>query len=262
MRKSSGSGSGGIVTNSNDHKQTHNPAWSGSQTRTAFPHRKSTSGSHHRSLPLIDEFLLYCCHVSAGLKKKMLADIFKFSLSTVSHIIIMWANYLYLILGSLPIWMSRQEVNSTMPEKLRQFCPEMRVIIGCTDTRCQNPSSLMLQSEVFSSYLNTTTFKELICVAPCGEFTLVSNLLTGSISDQVLTKQSGILDLLEPGDACMSDKVFTIKNMLAERGAKLIMPPFKTAAQFSKEDAKRTQAIARLQIVVERAIRRVKEFHI
>ncbi len=183
----------------------------------------------------------------------MLADIFKFSLSTVSHIIIMWANYLYLILGSLPIWMSRQEVNSTMPEKLRQFCPEMRVIIGCTDIRCQNPSSLMLQSEVF---------KELICVVPCGEFTLVSNLLTGSISDQVLTKQSGILDLLEPGDACMSDKVFTIKSMLAERGAKLIMPPFKTAAQFSKEDAKRTQAIARLQIIVERAIRRVKEFHI
>ncbi len=218
--------------------------------------------SHPRSLPLIDEFFLYCCRVSAGLKEKMLADIFKVSLSTVSRIIITWANYLYLILGSLPIWMSRQDVNSTMPEKFRQFCPEVRVIIDCTEIRCQNPSSLTLQSEVFSSYKNSTTFKGLIGVAPCGAVTFVSSLFTGSISDQELTKLSGILDLLEPGDACMADKGFTIKSMLAERGAKLIMPPFKTAAQFSKEDAERTQAIARLRIIVERAIRRVKEFHI
>ncbi len=192
----------------------------------------------------------------------MLADIFKVSLSTVSRIIITWANYLYLILGSLLIWMSRQDVNSTTPEKFRQFCPEVRVIIDCTEIRCQNPSSLTLQSEVFSSYKNSTTFKGLIGVAPCGAVTFVSNLFTGSISDQELTKLSGILDLLEPGDACMADKGFTIKSMLAERGAKLIMPPFKTAAQFSKEDAERTQAIARLRILVERAIRRVKEFHI
>ncbi|RXN15772.1 zinc finger protein 502-like isoform X2 [Labeo rohita] len=220
------------------------------------------SQSYHRSLPLIDEFFLYCCRVSAGLQEKVLADIFKISLSTVSRTIITWANYLSLILGSLPIWMSRQEVNSTMPEKFRQFCPEVRVIIDCTEIRCQNPSSLTLQSEVFSSYKNTTTFKGLIGVAPCGPVTFVSSLFTGSISDQELTKQSGILDLLEPGDAWMADKGFTIKSMLAERGAKLIIPPFKTAAQFSKEDAERTQAIACLQIIVERAIRRVKEFHI
>ncbi|KAL1250500.1 hypothetical protein QQF64_018296 [Cirrhinus molitorella] len=218
--------------------------------------------SSYCSLPLIDEFFLYCCRVSAGLKEKLLADIFKISLSTVSRIITTWANYLYLILGSLPIWMSRQKVNSTMPEKFRQFCPEVRVIIDCTEIRCQNPSSLTLQSEVFSSYKNTTTFKGLIGIAPCGAVTFVSSLFTGSISDQELTKKSGILDLLEPGDACMADKGFTIASMLAERGARLIIPPFKTAAQFSKEDAEKTQAIARLRILVERAIRRVKEFHI
>jgi len=157
---------------------------------------------------------------------------------SVSRIIITWASYLYLVLGSLPIWMSREQVKATMPEKFRQFCPEVRVIIDYTEIRCQNPSSLTLQSEVFSSYKNTTTFKGLIGIAPCGAVTFVSSLYTGSISDQELTKQSGILDLLEPGDACMADKGFTIEKMLAERGAKLIIPPFKTAAQFSKENAR------------------------
>ncbi|XP_051951555.1 uncharacterized protein LOC127621840 [Xyrauchen texanus] len=146
------------------------------------------SHSHHRSLPLIDEFFLYCCRVAAGLKEKVLADIFKVSVSTVSRIIITWASYLYLVLGSLPIWMSREQVISTMPDKFRQFCPEVRVIIDCTEIRCQNPSSLTLQSEVFSSYKNTTTFKGLIGIAPCGAVTFVSSLYTGSISDQELTE--------------------------------------------------------------------------
>lgn len=92
--------------------------------------------------------------------------------------------------------------------------------------------------------------------------TFVSSLYTGSIPDQELTKQSGILDLLEPDDACMADKGFTIENMLAERGAKPIIPPFKTEAQFSKENAERTEAITHLRILDERAIRRVKEFDI
>lgn len=141
-------------------------------------------------------FFLYCCRVAAGLKEKVLADIFKVSVSTVSRIIITWASYLYLVLGSLPIWMSREQVNSTMPDKFRQFCPEVRVIIDCTEIRCQNPSSLTLQSEVFSSYKNTTTFKGLIGIAPCGAVTFVPSLYTGSISDQELTKQSGILEVM------------------------------------------------------------------
>ncbi|XP_062399775.1 uncharacterized protein LOC134089350 [Sardina pilchardus] len=170
--------------------------------------------------------------------------------------------YLYLLLGSLPIWMSKQQVRNTMPSKFVQYSPDVRVIIDCTEVRCQNPSSLTLQSEVFSSYKNTTTLKGLIGIAPCSAVTFVSSLFTGSISDRELTERSGLLDLMEPGDGCMADKGFTIEKLLADRGATLIMPPFKMTAQFTKEDALKTQAIARLRILVERAIRRVKEYRI
>ncbi|XP_056449931.1 uncharacterized protein LOC130385452 [Gadus chalcogrammus] len=52
-------------------------------------------------------------------------------------------------------------------------------------------------------------------------------LFTGSISDPELTERRGLLDLLEPGDGCMADKGFTIEKPLADRGATLIIPPFK-----------------------------------
>uniref|UniRef100_A0A0E9X1L7 Transposase Helix-turn-helix domain-containing protein n=1 Tax=Anguilla anguilla TaxID=7936 RepID=A0A0E9X1L7_ANGAN len=104
-----------------------------------------TSPSPVHRLQLIDEFFMYCCCVAAGLKEKVLADIFQVSVSTVCCIVITWANYLDLLLGSLPIWMSRQKVNSTMPLKFRQCSPEVRVIIEGTEVRCQSPSSLTLQ---------------------------------------------------------------------------------------------------------------------
>ncbi|XP_056441490.1 uncharacterized protein LOC130378925 [Gadus chalcogrammus] len=220
------------------------------------------SPSPTRRLQLFDEFFLFCCRIAAGLQEKVLADMFQVSVSTVSRVVITWANYLYLLLGSLPIWMSKQQVKNTMPRKFVQYSPDVRVIIDCTEVRCQNPSSLTLQSEVFSSYKNTTTFKALIGIAPCSAVTFVSSLFTGSISDRELTERCGLLDLLEPGDGCMADKGFTIEKLLADRGAKLIMPPFKMTAQFTEEDALKTQAIARLRILVERAIRRVKEYRI
>lgn len=161
---------------------------------------------------------------------------FQVSVSTVFRVVIMWANYLYLLLGSLPIWMSKQQVKNIMPSKFVQYSPDVRVIINCTEVRCQNPSSLTLQSEVFSSYKNTTTLKGLIGIAPCSAVIFVSSLFTGSISDRELTERSGLLDLLKPGDGCMADKGFTIEKLLADHGATLIIPPFKMTGRHGKNE--------------------------
>ncbi|XP_022540997.2 uncharacterized protein LOC111196133 [Astyanax mexicanus] len=218
--------------------------------------------SPHRKLGLIDECFLFLCRIAAGLKEQALASMFKVSLSTVSRIIITWTSYFYLVLGSLPTWMTRQQVQATMPKKIRQYCPEVRVLIDCTEVRCETATSLTLQSESFSNYKNHTTFKSLVGVAPCGVITFVSKLYTGSISDQELTRRSNFIRLLQPGDKVMADKGFQIEGMLAEVGATIIIPPFKRSVQFTKEDAEKTQAIACLRVLVERAIRRVKEYHI
>ena len=88
--------------------------------------------------------------------------------------------------------------------------------------------------------------------------TYVSPLYTGSISDKEITRKSGLLNLLEPGDEVMVDKGFTIDDFLSSVGASLVIPPFKRGAQLSKSDCDKTQAIARLRILVERVIRQVK----
>ena len=74
---------------------------------------------------------------------------------------------------------------------------------------------------------------------------------------------SGILDLLEPGDVVMADKGFEIGSMLMGKGVGLNLPPFlQSSRQFTAEQVQETKKIAKLRIHVERAIRRIKKFHI
>ena len=56
--------------------------------------------------------------------------------------------------------------------------------------------------------------------------TFVSKLCPGSISDQMLTKKSGLLDLLEKGNSVMADRGFNIQDDLTPLGVKVNIPPF------------------------------------
>ncbi|XP_068756179.1 uncharacterized protein [Montipora capricornis] len=148
-----------------------------------------------------------------------------------------------------------------MPADFKEKFPTTRVIIDCTEVRCEMPSSLLLNSELFSSYKNHVTLKGLVGIAPSGAITFISQLYTGSISDREIVTRSGFLSqAFENGDTVMADKGFTIEDILP-LGVKLNIPPFLGAnAQMSAEDVIRTQQIAGLRIHVERAINKIKNF--
>ena len=95
---------------------------------------------------------------------------------------------------------------------------------------------------------------------------LFSSLFEGSISDKVLVRQSGLLPLLQPGDQLMAYKGFVIQDLLNPLGCKVILPSvLSNKKQFSKSDLheskKKKKIHINLRVYVERAIRRVKEFH-
>ena len=220
-------------------------------------------GFSHLSLPLVDQFLMVLRYVRLGTFGKELADMHHTSESTVSRLVISWLNYLYFVLGSLPLWPSQLQVKEHMPSVFDEY-PNTRVILDCTEIWVQRPTSLMLNSEFYSHYKCNTTLKGLVGIVPSGAVSFVSKLYPGSISDKKITRASGILDLLQPGDQVMVDKGFTIADLLAAQGATLVIPPFLTNArpQLERHEVSQTQSIARVRVHVERAIRRVKTFHV
>jgi hypothetical protein len=125
------------------------------------------------------------------------------------------------------------------------------------------PGSLLLNGELFSSYKNHTTLKGLIGIARSGAITFISQLYTGSISDREIVIRSGFLDqTFVDGDTVMTEKGFTIQDLLP-LGTTLNIPPFLGLnSQMGAEDVICTQQIASVRIHVERAINRIKHYTI
>ncbi|XP_070563903.1 uncharacterized protein [Ptychodera flava] len=86
-----------------------------------------------RSLEPLDEFFLILCRLRQGFPEHHLANLFNISSSTVSRIVVTWVNYMYLKLGSLDIWPSRDVISATMPLSMKEKYPSTRVIIDCTE---------------------------------------------------------------------------------------------------------------------------------
>ena len=142
-----------------------------------------------------------------------------------------------------------------MPEMFKDKYPTTRVITDCTAIWTQMPSSLLVNSQLNSSYKSRTTYNALVGIAPHGAVTFVSSLYSGNMSDPEITRLSGILDLLEPGDSVMAYKGFIVEKMLNERNVALNIPSFLSSKrQFTTEEIGQNEEIASLQIHVERYI--------
>ncbi len=231
------------------------------QTVYSISNTEVSQAGRRKSLLLEDEMFMFLCRLWAGLQAQDLADRFHCSLATVSRKIITWANFLYFVLGQINIWLPRDVIKRKLPVSFKNSKYEnTRVIIVCTEIKVQRPSSLVLNSQTFSSYKSANTLKCLIGIAPHGAVTFVSTLYTGCMSDVEITRLSGLLDLLQEGDMVMADKGFTIQKDCEIRKATLNIPPFlEKNKQFTPAQVADTQEIATLRIHVERAIQRIKE---
>ncbi|XP_065199188.1 uncharacterized protein LOC135830965 [Sycon ciliatum] len=225
--------------------------------------RKIARGSGRVSiLSQEDQLLLTLMRLRLGRLQEELAYSFGVSESAVSSILKMWISFLYLRLAMMPIWPEWDDVAKSMPQSFKQSFPDTFIILDATELRCEIPSSLSLQSQLYSSYKSHTTVKGLVGIAPNGTFTFISQLFTGCISDKQLVVESGIIPLLDsvpPGKRVMADRGFAIQDLLVKPGLILNIPPFKGSRAFMpKEDVVKTQKIASVRIHVERAIGRVK----
>lgn len=214
-----------------------------------------------RKLSFLDEFLLVLMRLKAGLFVQDLADRFGISISLVSRICITWINLLYFELKDIFPFPTQELVCKNMPEEFAEFA-STRIILDCTELFIQRPSAMLAQSETWSDYKHHNTWKLLVGVTPNGQVSFLSDLWGGRVSDKQITRESGVLALLDSGDNVMVDRGFDIRDILPA-GVMLNMPPFLAGRdQLTAAETEETMTIASVRIHVERAIGLIKTYHI
>ena len=80
-------------------------------------------------------------------------------------------------------------------------------MLDVTEVCIKKPSLPDVQQMTISTYKNLNTYKALVGISSSWAIIFVFDLYSGSISDREFTKQSGVLSLLERGDAVMGDQL-------------------------------------------------------
>lgn len=158
-----------------------------------------------------------------------------------------------------------------MADIQRRLPPECRIpvfktflcIIDCSKVFVERPHKYIARSQTFSIYKHHNTVHFLIGRCSSNRISYISGYWGGKIRDLELTKQSGFLDLVQEGDLIMADRGFHIAELLALRGASVIIPASTCGKpQPSQKDVEMSRRISRVRIQVERTINQLKRFRI
>lgn len=196
-----------------------------------------------------------------GFDVKFLADTLGINPSHVSRIYNTWVTFLSQELSFLVPWPSRSELRKSLPKRFKKF-KNVRIIIDCLELFIQKPKVPASQKMSWSSYKHWNTAKLLVGITPTGVVSFIPPLWTGSISDKKIVKQSGLLNLLEAGDAVMADKGFLIRDLLAFKKVHLVSPAYCRGPRLSVKGTTHTRRVASLRTHVERNILKLKQFRI
>lgn len=238
--------------------------WRGSKTVSTnhFSDRCQNKPGPDAKLTLEEEFLMVMMRLKVGLLQQDLAHRFGLAESTVSRIFTTWINIMFIELKCLC-----EMPGSESSEKAKQFSqfPMLRVILDCTELYTEQPSSFQARKAVYSNYKSHTTFKYLVGISPHPAVTYVSPAWGGRSSDKFITAQSEeLLEALNPGEQVMVDRGFAIESILVPKGVSLVIPDFKGQgrSQLTELEGKNSERIAEVRIHVERAMQRIKVYHI
>jgi len=190
---------------------------------------------------------------------------FGVSEATISNVAMTWIHAVHYVLvgaensllSNIP---SRHKNQKDLPQCFKDY-PDTRLVIDCTEVRTADPKLLDKHNKMFSPYKHFITGKGLVAIAPNGTVVYASELYPGRTSDKEIVRHCKILDKVEGGDSIMADKGFLISSMLPA-GVTINMPPFKEVPQFTPEQIEKGYGIAQARVHVERAIQRIKLFHI
>ena len=215
-----------------------------------------------RKLHSKDEFLLTLMKLRLALTLYDLAKRFKTSKALSGQIFTCWLRAMAQLMSSMIYMPEQGTINVTTPKRFYSV-RNIHSIIDCSEIFIETPQDHDRQAMTWSTYKHHNTLKFLVAVAPNSSITYVSPAYTGRISDKELTVHCGYLEHVPPYTVLMCDKGFQLEEECTARRITHYIPPGKRGmSQMGSVEVAKTNKIAKMRILVEQVIRRMKIFKI
>ena len=128
----------------------------------------------------------------------------------------------------------------------------MYLIIDCTKLFIEKSSQVIQQSATWSEYKGHNTGKALIGLSPIMLPAFVSEVYPGSISDEEILSESGILALAQRGDRWLADKGFIVQHILDDYGVRIDTPvKLEGKKHFTEEEDVHNRKNSQVRVHVE-----------
>lgn len=164
------------------------------------------------------QFSLLLNKLCLGLTHKDLEFSFNVSAGTVTRVFHEWLEVMARELQCLIHWPSRKELRRNLP---RLFKSSMLRRVRCIIERT---TRLHTRAATYSHYKSYNTIEFLVGISPTGAITFLSRLWGGQASYKVITKNSGLIDLLEQEDSVMADQSFNFTEYFSAKCVVLLVP--------------------------------------
>ncbi|XP_010769664.1 uncharacterized protein [Notothenia coriiceps] len=205
------------------------------------------------TLSVRDQVLLTLMKLRTNRGMADLSKQFHISQSMAREIIPYWIDKLDEVLRPLIPWLPKETIEENLPEEFTEDFPDLTCILDCNEILLQKPRNL--------DSLNTMKYQ--VAYAPCGLIMFISAAYGGQCSDTFITKNSGILNYLMPGDEVMAVRGFPIEDVLLKHDVDLAKPFYtKKCGQPTETWLISTRQMASIRVHAERAIRRLKVYRI
>ena len=216
------------------------------------------------TISIMDQYLLTLMILRQGYSYKDVGFRFNLSRGLVSSVFRTWIQFFYLTFYELRdvMFVKQSDIKKPLPKCFRNsILKDTRIVIDCTEIFVESSKDYTEQGLYFSNYKHHTTAKILIGCAPSGACMFVSDCFKGSISDRQIVEESGFLNFIEKNDLVLADRGFQIHDLLSQKQAKLLIPPFlKRKSHLSLKETKLTRILAKARIHIERFNQRLKQW--